>query len=225
MGRRSDENLSSPLQKQPLEPRFGLASRMTEPLRLGIMGGTFDPIHIGHLIAASEAHARFALDRVLFLPAAHPWQKSGYSDAEDRFLMTSFAAAGHRAFEVSRQEIDRRGSTYTFETLQSLKEHRPNTELFLILGADAAAGVPTWREPERVLELSTLIVAERAGTPIPDDVPHERLEMPAVDISSTDIRNRVRSGRPIEFLVPQQVASHIRTCGLYAGTQPEDSHA
>jgi len=199
---------------------------MTEPLRLGIMGGTFDPIHLGHLIAASEAHARFSLDRVLFLPAACPWQKSGYSDAEDRFLMTSFAAAGHRGFEVSRLEIDRRGPTYTSETLQTLSEHHGDSQLFLILGADAAAGLRTWHEPQRLLELATLLVPGRVGAQkIPDDIPHETLEMPVIDISSTEIRNRVRAGRPIEFLVPPGVAIHIRTAGLYTGTPMEVPHA
>lgn len=195
---------------------------MTDPTRLGIMGGTFDPIHLGHLVAASEAHSRFALDRILFIPAARPWQRSGYSDPEDRFLMTSLAAAGHRAFSVSRLELDRRGPTYTSETLKLLKEQHGDAELFLILGADAAAGVPGWHHPEKVLELAGLIVPNRPGAPaLTADIPHHPLEMPAIEISSTDIRNRVRSGRPIDFLVPDAVADHIWSSGLYVGSEPE----
>lgn len=195
---------------------------MTEPLRLGIMGGTFDPIHLGHLVAASEARSRFALDRILLIPAARPWQKSGYSDPEDRFLMTSFAASGHRSFSVSRVELDRHGPTYTSETLELLKEQHGGAELFLILGADAAAGVPGWHRPERVLELAELIVPNRLGAPgLTADIPHHRLDMPVIEVSSTDIRNRVRGGRPIDFLVPDGVAEHIRSRGLYVGSEPE----
>lgn len=190
------------------------------------MGGTFDPIHLGHLIAASEARARFALDRILLLPAARPWQKSGYSDAEDRFLMASFAAVGHAAFAVSRLEIDRNGPTYTSDTLQTIKEQHEGAELFLILGADAAAGVPTWREPERVLALTQLIVVNRPGAPdLPEDIPHHPLRMPMIEISSTDIRNRVRAEQPIDFLVPDQVAEHISKAGLYVGTDQEPADA
>ncbi|MBA2725317.1 MAG: nicotinate-nucleotide adenylyltransferase [Actinobacteria bacterium] len=195
---------------------------MTAPLRLGIMGGTFDPIHIGHLVAASEARFRFDLDRILFIPAARPWQKSGYSDPEDRFLMTSFAATGSRSFSVSRVELDRHGPTYTSETLGFLKEHHGEVELFLILGADAAAGVPGWHQPERVFELAELIVPNRPGAPgLTADIPHHPLEMPVIEVSSTDIRNRVRSGRPIDFLVPDGVAEHIWSRGLYVGDESE----
>lgn len=199
---------------------------MSDTIRLGIMGGTFDPIHIGHLIAASEAAARFALDRVLLMPAARPWQKTGYSNAEDRFLMTSLAATNHQAFAVSRLEIDRKGMTYTVDTLGTLKEQHQGARLFLILGADAAAGISTWHEPEGVLSLAELIVVNRpGGSDLSKEIPHHPLRMPMIEVSSTDIRNRVRSEWPIDFLVPDAVAAHIRSSGLYVGTEVEGRDA
>lgn len=194
--------------------------------RLGIMGGTFDPIHLGHLIAASEALHHFALSRVIFIPAARPWQKEFYSDAEDRFLMTTFAASSHPRFAVSRMELDRKGPTYTYETMASLREfHGPSVKLFFIIGADAVLKLGSWHGLEQLRPLASLIAVARAGHQLTQLKPGEGwpdielMEMPEIGISSTDVRERVRAGRPIDFLVPQQVAEYIREQGLYVGSR------
>ena len=189
--------------------------------RLGVLGGTFDPIHIGHLVAASEALHVFALDRILFVPTGQPWQKLRYSDAEDRFLMTTLGAAAHPAFGVSRMELDRKGPTYTADTMRALKDfHQGSVELFFILGADAATKLGTWHRIEELRDLADMIVVTRAGfdVPVEPDPTWPRihaLEMPGIDVSASDIRERVRTGRPIDFLVPRSVEAYIRDQGLY----------
>lgn len=186
------------------------------------MGGTFDPVHIGHLVCAEEARWQFDLDEVVFVPAGNPWQKREVTAAEDRYLLTMLATAGNPHFSVSRIEIDRRGPTYTLETLRTLREfHGDGPELFFITGADAVLEILTWKEPEALLEAATFIAATRPGY----DLGKLELggfggrvsvmEIPALAISSTDIRQRVRRGRPIQYLVPPQVASCIATRGLY----------
>ncbi|MFN2526934.1 MAG: nicotinate-nucleotide adenylyltransferase [Actinomycetota bacterium] len=194
--------------------------------RLGIMGGTFDPIHLGHLVAASEALHQFELDRIIFIPAARPWQKDFYSDAEDRFLMATFAASSHPRFAVSRMELDRKGPTYTYETMASLREfHGAAVELFFIIGADAVLKLGSWHGLEHLRPLASLIAVTRPGHNLEDLAPAEGwpkvelMEMPEIRISSTDIRDRVRAGRPIYFLVPHQVATYIREQGLYVGSR------
>ena len=194
--------------------------------RLGVMGGTFDPIHVGHLLAASEALHAFDLDRVLFVPAGKPWQKKDYSSAEDRFLMTSLAAGLHPRFAASRMELDRKGPTYTVDTLRELDEFYPDLEMFLILGADAAAGLSSWYEPEAVAELAEVIAVTRPGFALERAAEQGRhvvhnLEMPPIGISSTEIRRRVRAGAPIDFMVPIDVRSFIAENGLYVGTSEE----
>lgn len=191
--------------------------------RLGLMGGTFDPIHLGHLVIASQAFHELELDSVMFMPAGQPWQRHEVSPPEDRFAMTSLAAALHPGFSVSRMEIDRRGPTFTADTLETLHNfYGEGLEVFLLLGSDAAANLPTWDRGERVLELSRLVVAQRPG--------HERLtgvqvlHGPELAISASDIRQRVRDGRPIDFLVPAEVARYIAQRGLYQGAR-EASHA
>jgi nicotinate-nucleotide adenylyltransferase len=194
--------------------------------RLGVIGGTFDPIHLGHLIAASEVlHAR-NLDLVLFVPTGEPWQKTGYSDPEDRFMMCALGAGANTRFAASRVEIDRRGATYTADTLQVLKDfYGPETELSFIVGADAALRLGTWRYLERVADLADVIAVTRPGSDLSDLSPGpgwptvEGIEMPDVDISSTDIRERVRAGRPIDHLVPDPVRDYIQKRGLYVGDQ------
>jgi len=192
--------------------------------RLGVMGGTFDPIHVGHLVAASEALYVFDLDRVLFVPTGQPWQKTSYSDAEDRFMMASLGAATHRCFGVSRIELDRKGPTYTAETMRTLKEfHGLDTELFFILGADAALRFGTWRNAEGLADHTELIAVTRPGFALGqietrDTWPRIHLmEIPDIDVSATDIRHRVRSGRPIDYLVPSGVVSYIHERALYVG--------
>lgn len=198
------------------------SSAGTELSRLGVMGGTFDPIHVGHLVAASEALHVFELDRVLFVPTGQPWQKTNYSDAEDRFMMTSLGAATHTRFGVSRIELDRKGPTFTADTMKTLKEfHGADTTLYFILGADAALRLGTWKNAEGLAELTQLIAVTRPGFALgqiesEDWWPRINLmEMPGIEVSATDIRNRVRAGRPIDFLVPTDVVTFIHERGLY----------
>ena len=186
--------------------------------RLGVMGGTFDPIHLGHLVVASQAYHELRLDQVLFIPAGQPWQRPEFSPAEDRFVMTSLAAALHPDFAVSRMEIDRRGPTYTADTLEVLHDfYGPGLEVFLLLGSDAAAGLPTWHRSDRVLELSRVVVAQRPGHPELPDV--HTLAAPELAISASDLRERVRRGDPIDFLTPREVVRYIAEHGLYQNTR------
>jgi nicotinate-nucleotide adenylyltransferase len=182
-------------------------------------------------VAASEAVATFDLDRVLFVPAGKPWQKSLYSESEDRFVMTVLAAASHPRFAVSRLEIDRGGPTYTVDTLNLLRDfYEGVTEFFFILGADAALNLGTWHGLERLRGLTHIVAATRPGFDLeglqpgpswPDVI---TMEIPDVHVSSTEIRERVRSRRPIDFLVPADVGAYIRQRGLYT-TQEEVGRA
>lgn len=192
--------------------------------RLGVMGGTFDPIHLGHLVAASEALYRFGLDLVLFMPTGHPWQKQSYSDPEDRYLMTVLGTASNAHFAVSRMEIDRRGPTYTADTMEMLRDfHGAAVRLFFIAGADAAMKLSTWKKVERLAELAELIAVTRPGYRLKPPESAGRLprvsvmEMPGIDISSSEIRARVAADQPIDYLVPAEVAEYIRKNGLYLG--------
>jgi len=188
--------------------------------RLGVMGGTFDPIHLGHLVCASEVAYALALDEVVFVPAGRPWQKEGrpMSPGEDRLEMTRLATEDDDRFTVSRTEIDREGPTYTLDTLRELAAEE--TELFFITGADALAQVLTWREPEAMFGLATFVGATRPGylvdtSAFPDGAVL-LVPTPALDISGTDCRVRVASGAPIRYLVPAPVADYIAARGLYA---------
>ncbi len=191
--------------------------------RVGVMGGTFDPIHIGHLIAGSEALHAFSLDQVLFVPTGRPWQKSGYSDPEDRFMMTTLGADTHRCFAVSRMELDRRGPTYTADTMQQLYDfYRSEVELFFIAGADAISKLDTWERVDELGPRVEMVAVPRAGFDLDNLQPGDNwpqvhvMDMPMIDVSATQIRERVRLGRPIDFLVPPSVAAYIRRQGLYA---------
>jgi nicotinate-nucleotide adenylyltransferase len=193
--------------------------------RIGIMGGTFDPIHHGHLVAAEEARWQFRLDQVLFIPTGQPWQKpDGVSPAEDRYLMTVIATASNPAFAVSRLEVDTPGPSYTVDTLRRLRAELPEgTRLLFIGGADLLQQLRTWKEPEQVLELAELIAATRPDFDVDDVVQKvpgaagrvHRMEIPALAISSSDIRARVARGAPIEYLVPEGVARYIEKRALY----------
>jgi nicotinate-nucleotide adenylyltransferase len=193
--------------------------------RIGIMGGTFDPIHHGHLVAAEEARWQFRLDQVLFIPTGQPWQKpAGVSPAEDRYLMTAIATASNPAFAVSRLEVDTPGPSYTVDTLRRLRAELPEgTRLLFIGGADLLQQLLTWKEPEQVLELAELIAATRPDFDVDDVVQKvpgaagrvHRMEIPALAISSSDIRARVARGDPIEYLVPEGVARYIQKRALY----------
>jgi nicotinate-nucleotide adenylyltransferase len=186
------------------------------------MGGTFDPIHIGHLVAASEAAYTFGLDRVIFMPTGRPWQKDHYTDPEDRFMMTSLGAAGHPSFAVSRMELDRKGPTYTADTMQMLREfHGPDIKLYFIAGADAVLKLGTWRKLEELRSYAELIAVTRPGSDLHSLTPESNwpvvhvLEIPGVNVSASEIRARVAEGRPIDFLVPSEVADYIRSRGLF----------
>jgi nicotinate-nucleotide adenylyltransferase len=193
--------------------------------RLGVMGGTFDPIHVGHLVAASEALHVFGLDLVLFVPTGQPWQKQSYSAAEDRYLMTVLGIASNPRFAASRMEIDREGPTYTADTMQTLRSfHGEQVELFFIAGADAVLKLSTWRKIERLAELAEVVAVTRPGFALGSvrfgaGLPRVHvMEMPQIAVSSSDIRARVSAGRPIDYLVPEEVANYIHKNGLYMGT-------
>ena len=190
--------------------------------RIGVMGGTFDPIHHGHLVAASEVASSFNLDEVVFVPTGAPWQKSdrAVSPAEDRYLMTVIATASDPRFSVSRVDIDRDGPTYTLDTLRDLRAAYPDSEeFFFITGADALAQLLTWHDVEALFALAHFVGVTRPGHTLADPgLPTGEVslvEVPALAISSTDIRERVGSGRPVDYLVPEGVARYVGKRGLY----------
>jgi nicotinate-nucleotide adenylyltransferase len=190
--------------------------------RLGVMGGTFDPIHYGHLVTAEEALVQFALDAVVFVPTGRPWMKGEreVSPAEDRYLMTVIATASNPRFQVSRIEVDREGPTYTVETLRGLAAEHPDAELYFITGADAMLEILDWKEPDEVLSLAHFIAATRPGYDLtrfesPRHANVSLMSIPALAISSTDVRARVGEGRPIRYLVPEGVKSYVEKAGLY----------
>ena len=195
--------------------------------RLGVMGGTFDPIHYGHLVTAEEALVQLGLDSVLFVPTGRPWMKEreGVSPPEDRYLMTVIATASNPRFRVSRMEVDRDGPTYTVDTLRGLKDlYGANTDLFFITGADAIVEILQWKDPQELFDLATFVAATRPGydvrAAIEEHAPASRtditvMSIPALAISSTDIRARIAAGRPIRYLVPEGVKSYVEKAGLY----------
>ena len=188
------------------------------------MGGTFDPIHHGHLVAASEVQSAFELDEVVFVPTGEPWQKAGreVSTREHRYLMTVIATASNPHFTVSRVDIDRPGTTYTIETLRDLHEQRPDAELFFITGADALAQILSWKDVDELFELARFVGVTRPGHVLElGGLPADRvslMEIPAMAISSTDCRARVRGGEPVWYLVPDGVVQYIGKHHLYAST-------
>jgi nicotinate-nucleotide adenylyltransferase len=190
--------------------------------RVGIMGGTFDPIHHGHLVAASEVADRFALDEVVFVPTGQPWQKldADVTPAEDRYLMTVIATASNPRFGVSRVDIDRGGPTYTVDTLRDMAAlYGPKAELFFITGADALERILSWKDADHMFELARFVAVTRPGyvltdEHLPDDAV-EMIEVPAMAISSTACRARVRSGHPVWYLVPDGVVQYIAKRHLY----------
>ena len=189
--------------------------------RIGVMGGTFDPVHHGHLVAASEAQVRFALDEVVFVPTGQPYRKSGYavSAAEDRYLMTVIATASNPRFTVSRVDVDRDGPTYTVDTLQDLAVKFPDDELFFITGADALEQILSWHRADEMFRLAHFVGVTRPGFELDGDhLPRgavSLLEVPAMAISSTACRERVAAGEPVWYLVPDGVVQYIAKRGLY----------
>ena len=187
--------------------------------RIGVMGGTFDPIHNGHLVAASEVRSRLDLDEVIFVPTGQPYQKVASSPAEHRYLMTVIATASNPDFTVSRVDIDRDGPTYTIDTLRDLKAQHPEDDLFFISGADAIAQIVDWKDVGELWELAHFVAVSRPGHALSiSGLPPQRvssLEVPALAISSTDCRARVGRGFPVWYLVPDGVVQYISKHHLY----------
>jgi nicotinate-nucleotide adenylyltransferase len=190
--------------------------------RIGIMGGTFDPIHHGHLVAASEVADRFGLDEVVFVPTGQPWQKGTkeVSPAEDRYLMTVIATASNPRFQVSRVDVDRGGPTYTVDTLRDMRAaYGPKAALFFITGADALEKILSWKDTDTMFELAHFVGVTRPGFPLTDQhLPADTVslvQVPAMAISSTDCRARVAAGKPVWYLVPDGVVQYIAKRRLY----------
>lgn len=193
--------------------------KTTTVKRVGVMGGTFDPIHHGHLVAASEVAHSFGLDEVVFVPTGRPWQKSEVTPSEHRYLMTVIATASNPQFTVSRVDIDRDGDTYTIDTLRDLKRERPDAEFFFITGADAIAQILSWRDHDELWDLAHFVAVSRPGhvlttAGLPSDNVSQ-LEVPALSISSTSCRERVSIGEPVWYLVPDGVVQYIAKHHLY----------
>ncbi len=193
-------------------------------MRIGLYGGTFDPVHLAHLVLAEQCREQLALDEVWFIPAASPPHKSGaaITDAKHRVAMLELAIAGHASFKLSRLELERTGPSYTVETLREVRQTHPAVEFFLLLGGDSIRDFTTWREPREIAQLATLVAVNRGTaelTDIPADIvaPDARrvVEMPAIDISASDLRQRVTTGRGIRYLVPRAVEQYILENGLY----------
>ncbi|MGB9224828.1 nicotinate-nucleotide adenylyltransferase [Mycobacterium sp.] len=199
----------------------------TRRRRLGVMGGTFDPIHYGHLVAASEVADRFDLDEVVFVPSGQPWQKGKQvSAAEDRYLMTVIATASNPRFSVSRVDIDRAGPTYTKDTLRDLRALNPDSELYFITGADALASILSWQGWEELFDLARFVGVSRPGYELRHDHITDVLgemaenvlslvEIPALAISSTDCRQRAQQRRPLWYLMPDGVVQYVKKRRLY----------
>ena len=187
--------------------------------RIGIMGGTFDPIHNGHLVAASEAQQQFDLDEVVFVPTGKPWMKSTVTAGEHRYLMTVIATAANPGFNVSRVDLEREGPTYTIDTLRDMRGAYPDADLFFITGADAIAQIMEWKDVSEVWSLAHFIAVSRPGHPLTiSGLPTQgvsSLEVPALAISSTDCRTRVSQGFPVSYLVPDGVVQYIAKHHLY----------
>ena len=190
-------------------------------MRTGFLGGTFDPVHLGHLVLGESAREQLSLDRVLFVPTGHSWRKPDrvITPAEHRVTMLRLAIEDNAAFDVSLLEVERPGPSYTVVTLEQMKAERPEEEIFFILGRDALADLPHWHRPERILALATLAVADRPGAAEPGaPLPEARLQavdMPAIGITGTDLRERVRDGRSVRYQVPASVEAYIRRHRLY----------
>jgi len=196
-----------------------MAGATTRRPRVGVMGGTFDPIHHGHLVAASEVAQSFDLDEVVFVPTGQPYHKTGVTSSEHRYLMTVVATASNPMFTVSRVDIDRAGPTYTIDTLRDLHGERPDAELFFISGADAVAQILDWKDASKLFELAHFVAVSRPGHALTvSGLPEQDvslLEVPALAISSTDCRSRVSREFPVWYLVPDGVVQYISKHHLY----------
>jgi len=192
---------------------------LTDKRRIGVMGGTFDPIHNGHLVAASEVASAFDLDEVIFVPTGSPYLKDNVTPAEHRYLMTVIATASNPRFKVSRIDIDRAGPTYTVDTLADMQKLYPDADLVFISGADAIAQISAWKNSDQLWDLAHFVAVSRPGHKLTvPDAPEgaiSKLEIPALAISSTDIRARVQTGKPVWYLVSDGVVQYIAKNSLY----------
>ncbi len=203
-------------------PSIGPATRRGST-RIGLFGGTFDPPHVGHLVTAVNVRHSLELDEIILMVANVPWQKEGtrrLTPAEDRFAMVEAAVAEVPGLVPGRLEIDHGGNSYTADTLGELRARFPEAELFTIVGDDAAAGLRTWTRYDEVVARSQLVVVDRPGDPVelPDDVEWIRVEVPRLEVSSTDLRARFTDGRPLDYLVTEPVLDVIRERSLYQET-------
>lgn len=202
-------------------------------MRVGLYGGTFDPVHYGHLLLAEQCREQLGLNAVWFLPAAVPPHKQGaeISDAQHRVAMLEVAIAGQPSFRVETHELERGGTSYTVDTLAHFRRVDPTLDLVLLIGADSLVDLPTWREPQRILSLATVAAVNRGRAPIDlaplqSRIPESAgrvtvVPMPGIDLSATDIRRRVQAGRSIRYMTPRGVEAYIREHGLYRGTAAE----
>jgi nicotinate-nucleotide adenylyltransferase len=192
--------------------------------RIGVLGGTFDPVHVGHLVAAVNSRHDLGLDRVVLMVANVPWQKTGLrqvTPAADRLAMVKAAVGGVPGVEASSLEIERGGPSYTADTVSQLHDLHPGADLFVIVGWDVSAELRTWERLEEIRDLATLVVVNRPGTPPPVGLVEqgwrvEEVSVPNLEISSTDLRARAASGRPLDYLVPERAVRVIRERGLYS---------
>ncbi len=188
--------------------------------RVGLFGGTFDPPHVGHLVTAVNVRHALQLDTVILMVANVPWQKQGHrviSPADHRLAMVEAAVCGVEGLIAGRTEIDRGGPSFTADTLAALADEHPGAELFTIVGDDAAAGITTWERHDEVVRSSTLVVVDRPGAPVqlPEQFDWQRVEVPRLDVSSTDLRARVREHRPLDYLLTEAVLRYVRAHALY----------
>ena len=209
-----------------------MSEQTTKTERIGILGGTFDPIHLGHLIIAEQARDQYKLDRVLLIPSGHSYFKDNRSKkvqpAQVRLEMTKIAAGNYKPFEVSDIEVNRPGNTYSFETLEELKAQNPGSELFFIVGADTICSMRTWREPKRIFDVCTVLAAMREDQVDPEEFQKQTqalerdfgarifpVSIPNIGISSTQIREKAASGKSVHYLVPDALESYIIETGIY----------
>ena len=209
-----------------------MSEQTTKAERIGILGGTFDPIHLGHLIIAEQARDQYKLDRVLLIPSGHSYFKDNRSrkvqPAQVRLEMTKIAAGNYKPFEVSDIEVNRPGNTYSFETLEELKDQNPESELFFIVGADTICSMRTWREPKRIFDVCTVLAAMREDQVDPEEFQKQTqalerdfgarifpVSIPNIGISSTQIREKAASGKSVHYLVPDALESYIIETGIY----------
>ena len=209
-----------------------MREQTTKAERIGILGGTFDPIHLGHLIIAEQARDQYKLNRVLLIPSGHSYFKDNRSKkvqpAQVRLEMTKIAAGNYKPFEVSDIEVNRSGNTYSFETLEELKDQNPESELFFIVGADTICSMRTWREPKRIFDVCTVLAAMREDQVDPEEFQKQTqalerdfgarifpVSIPNIGISSTQIRERAASGKSVHYLVPDALESYIIETGIY----------